>query len=135
MGHTHEDIDACFGTLASWFSRTIIQTPQGYKEAIEEAFVGGVTTKGSTRLSNLKCNVIDVLIVPNYQLFSVLLSIHILDVPTSLSGLSISTVLKLLREVIFFLWVQNLLIANFHLIKSQLLKKNRYFFAPVALED
>jgi hypothetical protein len=55
VGHTHEDIDGCFGT--------IIQTPQGYKEEIEKAFAG------STRLFNLKCTVVDVLVVPNYQLF------------------------------------------------------------------
>ena len=53
MGHTHEDIDGCLDALASWFSRTIIQTPQGYKEEIEKAFVSGVTTKGLTHLSNL----------------------------------------------------------------------------------
>ena len=43
MGHTHEDIDACFGTIASWFDRTIIQTPQEYKLALEAAFAGGNT--------------------------------------------------------------------------------------------
>ena len=62
VGHTHEDIDACFGTIATWFQRNIIQTPQDYKQQIETAFNGGADSK-------LKCNVEDVFVVPNYQSF------------------------------------------------------------------
>ena len=61
VGHTHEDIDACFGTLASWFDRVIIQTPDAYKEQIEAAF-NGVSTK-------LWCKVIDVFVIPNFKDF------------------------------------------------------------------
>ena len=61
VGHTHEDIDACFGTLAAWFDRVIIQTPDAYKEQIEAAFNGDST--------KLKCKVIDVFVVPNYKDF------------------------------------------------------------------
>ena len=61
MGHTHEDIDGCFGTLAAWFDRNIIQTPDGYKEQIEAAF--------NADSSKLKCKVKDVFIVPNYKEF------------------------------------------------------------------
>ena len=61
VGHTHEDIDGCFGTLAAWFDRNIIQTPDGYKEQIEAAF--------NADSSKLKCKVKDVFIVPNYKEF------------------------------------------------------------------
>ena len=62
VGHTHEDIDAYFGTIASWFQRNIIQTPQDYKQQIENAFDGSADSK-------MKCNVEDVFVVPNYQSF------------------------------------------------------------------
>jgi hypothetical protein len=65
VGHTHEDIDASFGTIASWFDRNSIQTPQQYKAAIESAFKGGKGPKGS----KLKVAVKDVFIVPDYQDF------------------------------------------------------------------
>lgn len=61
VGHTHEDIDACFGVIASWYGRHIVHTPQEYAEAIEEAF--------GAEHSQLKCKVVDVFIVPNYQEF------------------------------------------------------------------
>jgi len=61
VGHTHEDIDACFGTIATWFQRHIIQTPQAYQQQIEEAFNGAD--------SKLKCKVEDVFVVPDYQSF------------------------------------------------------------------
>ena len=61
VGHTHEDIDACFGVIASWYGRHIVHTPQEYAEAIEEAF--------GAEQSKLKCKVVDVFIVPNYQEF------------------------------------------------------------------
>jgi hypothetical protein len=60
VGHTHEDIDACFGTIATWFERNIIQTPQAYKAEIEKAFKDE---------SKLHCIVKDVFVVPNYQIF------------------------------------------------------------------
>ena len=62
VGHTHEDIDGCFGTLAQWFTKHIIQTPQAYKTEVKAAF--------QSNESLLKCDdVIDVLAVPNYQAF------------------------------------------------------------------
>ncbi len=60
VGHTHEDIDACFGTIASWFQRNIIQTPQDYKQQIENAF------DGSERRFQTEVQCEDVFVVPNY---------------------------------------------------------------------
>jgi hypothetical protein len=62
VGHTHEDIDGCFGTIAQWFTKTIIHTPKEYKTSIEKAFEGG-------EYSKLKCRVVDVFVVPDYQSF------------------------------------------------------------------
>ena len=59
--HTHEDIDACFGTIASWFDRSFTQTPDAYKMAILAAFDGSK--------SKLNINVVDVFVVPDYQAF------------------------------------------------------------------
>ena len=53
VGHTHEDIDGCFGTLASWFGNINIQTPQQYKEEIIKAFNG--------ESSKLKCSFLNIL--------------------------------------------------------------------------
>jgi hypothetical protein len=61
VGHTHEDIDACFGTIAILFDREIIQTPQEYKDKIEKAFAE------NKRHGKLKCVVQDVFVVPDYQ--------------------------------------------------------------------
>ena len=61
VGHTHEDIDACFGVIATWYGRHIVHTPQEYAEAIESAF--------GAESSKLKCKVVDVFVVPNYQEF------------------------------------------------------------------
>ena len=61
VGHTHEDIDACFGVIASWYGTHIVHTPDEYKAAIEEAF--------GAESSKLKCKVVDVFVVPNYQAF------------------------------------------------------------------
>ena len=65
VGHTHEDIDASFGTIATWFDVHSIQTPQQYKSNIEEAFAGGKGEKGS----KLQVKVVDVFVVPDYQDF------------------------------------------------------------------
>ena len=59
VGHTHEDIDGCFGVLAIWFNHTIIQTPQGYKVAVEECFTD----------SKLNIHVEDVFVIPDYKKF------------------------------------------------------------------
>ena len=61
VGHTHEDIDACFGTIATWFGTSIIQNPQEYKLAVEKAFSG----EGK----KIKCCVNDVFVVSDYQSF------------------------------------------------------------------
>ncbi len=57
VGHTHEDIDACFGNIAVYFQRNIIQTPQDYMKQMEAAFNGSSNSK-------LKCSVEDVFVVP-----------------------------------------------------------------------
>ncbi len=66
VGHTHEDIDACFGTIAVWFDRNIIQTPQQYKEEIERAFAGSDCPTDELG-KRLKIKVVDVFIVPDYK--------------------------------------------------------------------
>jgi hypothetical protein len=60
VGHTHEDIDGCFGVLAHWFEHQIIQTPQSYKTSLEASF---------KETSKLKAEVVDVFVVPDYQEF------------------------------------------------------------------
>lgn len=63
VGHTHEDIDACFGTLASWFAtESQILTPQEYKEKLEAKF--GPTSSGA-----MKARVEDIFVVPDYEGF------------------------------------------------------------------
>ena len=63
MGHTHEDIDACFGTLASWFTTEAqVLTPQEYKTKVEAKF-------GDTSAGRLKARVEDVFVVPDYEAF------------------------------------------------------------------
>jgi hypothetical protein len=52
VGHTHEDIDACFENIAVYFQRNIIQTPQDYMKQMEAAFNGSSNSK-------LKCSVED----------------------------------------------------------------------------
>jgi hypothetical protein len=58
-GHTHEDIDACFGTLSKCINtfHKHIPTLDLYKEIIEKEFNHG----------NLKCKIIDVMLIPDYQ--------------------------------------------------------------------
>jgi hypothetical protein len=63
VGHTHEDIDACFGTLASWFTTEAqVLTPQEYKTKVEAKF-------GDTSAGRLKAGVEDVFVVPDYEAF------------------------------------------------------------------
>lgn len=63
MGHTHEDIDACFGTLATWFStESQILTPQDYKTKLEAKF-------GSTSFGAMRARVEDINVVPDYEAF------------------------------------------------------------------
>lgn len=63
MGHTHEDIDACFGTLASWFTTEAqVLTPQDYKAKVEAKF-------GPTSSGRLKARVEDIFVVPDYEAF------------------------------------------------------------------
>ena len=59
-GHTHEDIDSCFGVLWRVLRGKCCETLSKYKEMVENAF----------KADGLKAEVEDVLIVPNYiQLF------------------------------------------------------------------
>jgi hypothetical protein len=63
VGHTHEDIDACFGTLASWFTTEAqVLTPQDYKAKLEAKFGPGSSGR-------LKARVEDVFVVPDYEAF------------------------------------------------------------------
>ena len=55
VGHTHEDIDARFGKLWTYFRSTAITTPQEYKTAIEKVFQPGT------------CKVVDIHAVPDYK--------------------------------------------------------------------
>ena len=57
VGHTHEDIDACFGVIWNWFKSKSIATPQEYKVGLEEALKEG----------KLNAKVIDIYICPNYK--------------------------------------------------------------------
>lgn len=38
VGHTHEDIDAMFGTIWTKIKQKTIKTPQEFKDAVMEAF-------------------------------------------------------------------------------------------------
>jgi hypothetical protein len=59
-GHTHEDIDSCFGVLWRVLRGKCCETLSKYKEMVENTF----------KADGLKAEVEDVLIVPNYiQLF------------------------------------------------------------------
>jgi hypothetical protein len=62
VGHTHEDIDAAFGTIADWFDRIFIHTPQEYAKQIKKSF-------NAEAGSYLNCEVEDVFLIPNYKLF------------------------------------------------------------------
>lgn len=58
-GHTHEDIDACFGTINNAIAafKKHIPTLDAYKNLVEEAFSD----------SKLECKFIDVMMIPDYQ--------------------------------------------------------------------
>eukprot|EP01031_Cornospumella_fuschlensis_P027588 gene27588-33321_t len=58
--HTHEDIDAMFGTLWEDSSQRFIITPQGQKRVVEEAFSGD---------NSLPFRLEDVFVVGDYQQF------------------------------------------------------------------
>jgi len=58
-GHTHEDIDAIFGTISKWINAfdTHIPTLDAYKSLIETSFLSGA----------MKCKIEDVMLIPDYQ--------------------------------------------------------------------
>ena len=99
VGHTHEDIDACFGVIATWYGRHIVHTPQEYAEAIESAF--------GAESSKLKCKVVDVLLFQIIKISFPHPSIHISVEPINWSGRSTSTVSRLLLCLITFLMVSS----------------------------
>ena len=59
LGHTHEDIDAIFGTISKWINAfdTHIPTLDAYKTLIETTFNSGA----------MKCEIVDVMLIPDYQ--------------------------------------------------------------------
>ena len=59
VGHTHEDIDACFGLIWNWFRKQNIQTPEKFKIELERAL----------KDSRIPTEIIDVFAVPNYKTF------------------------------------------------------------------
>ncbi len=59
VGHTHEDIDACFGLLWNWFKKKTVFHPEQYKSELEEAMAD----------SKIPTTVIDIFAVPDYKLF------------------------------------------------------------------
>lgn len=59
VGHTHEDIDACFGLLWNWFKKKTIHHPDEYKKELEDAM----------KDSNIPTIVIDIFSVPDYKIF------------------------------------------------------------------
>lgn len=58
-GHTHEDIDACFAHIWLCFRNQPCETLQGYKTIVENTL----------SKSALKAKVIDVYVIPNWQIF------------------------------------------------------------------
>jgi len=58
-GHTHEDIDACFGVIWKWFRSNPCETLDAYKANISKAFEN----------RRIHATVFDVLVVPDYQSF------------------------------------------------------------------
>lgn len=59
VGHTHEDIDACFALIWNWFKKVSISTPQQYKDELEAAL----------RDSKVPTKVVDIFVVPEYKKF------------------------------------------------------------------
>jgi hypothetical protein len=58
-GHTHEDIDACFGLIWQAFRHRPCESLQRYKRFIEDALGSSI----------IKAQVVDVMVVPNYMKF------------------------------------------------------------------
>ena len=72
-GHTHEDIDACFGTIWGAFRSACCESLELYKKRILHAF-------GNNSL--LKASVVDVMVIPDYRkllqgMFLTLFSFHL----------------------------------------------------------
>ena len=63
VGHTHEDIDACFGVIFEWFKTRDVHSPQDYKKQIQEAL------KNNKNVVEVE----DIYVIPDYQ--SVIISI------------------------------------------------------------
>jgi hypothetical protein len=59
LGHTHEDIDACFGSIKRVLSGKHIKTLQDFTDIIDKGFDGNALT----------WTVVDVMVIPNYQKF------------------------------------------------------------------
>ena len=59
VGHTHEDIDAQFGHIWTWFRTCPCLTLDQYREGIEECF----------RASSVKLSFRDIYVIPNYFKF------------------------------------------------------------------
>ena len=57
VGHTHEDIDSKFGMIWKACRSLLLDTPQKYKEKLEEVFAE----------SDIKCAVVDVFAIPDYE--------------------------------------------------------------------
>jgi hypothetical protein len=57
IGHTHEDIDACFGTLKKILRGKTILTLEEFKQIVESAMAW----------RTVKWHVRDVMIIPDYQ--------------------------------------------------------------------
>ena len=62
VGHTHEDIDGVFGSLATWFQDKRIMHPVEYKEIVEASF-------GPDSGSSMRLQVEDIWVVPDYTSF------------------------------------------------------------------
>ncbi len=59
VGHTHEDIDACFALVWNWFKKKTIFHPDQYKTELEMAM----------KDSRIPTTVIDIFAIPDYKLF------------------------------------------------------------------
>ncbi len=62
VGHTHEDIDGVFGSLATWFWDKRIMHPFEYKGMVEKSF-------GPDSGSSMSLLVEDIWVVPDYTSF------------------------------------------------------------------
>ena len=58
-GHTHEDIDACFGTISNVIQafNKHIPTLELYRDIVQKTFDHG----------KLRCEMVDVMLIPDYQ--------------------------------------------------------------------